>query len=55
MRELRPEQLREHLSWLYRQPKYYGKQKTQKKKTEKKKKTGSAYATERHPVFKVQD
>ena len=35
---------------------FYGKQKkTKEKKTEKKKKTGSAYATERHPVFKVQD
>ena len=33
---------------------YYGKN-TQKKKTEKKKKTGRTYAAKRHPVFKVSD
>ena len=34
---------------------YYGRQKTQKEKTEKKKKTRRTDTIKRYPVFKVQD
>ena len=35
---------------------YYGKQeKTQKKETQKKKKTRGTHSTKRHPIFKVSD